>query len=345
MKIDIFNHLFPKSFYDKYINVDSNKKDLGKRARGIPTMVDLEKRFRILDEFGEYLQVLTLPAPPLEILAGPEKSPQLAQEGNDGLAEIVLKYPDRFIGFAASLPMNNVDASIQETIRATTALGAKGVQIYTNVAGKPLDADEFRPLFDEIAKRDITIWMHPTRAANFPDYLTEVKSKYEIWWALGWPYETSVAMSRMVFSGMLDRYPNLRIITHHMGGMIPYFEGRVGYGWDQLGTRTSDEDYEGLLHSMKKRPVDYFKHFYADTALFGAGPATKCGLDFFGVDNIVFASDMPFEPGPGVYARETIRCVESLELTSAEKDKIYRRNAERLMSPASVQTTAVSEKS
>ena len=71
MKIDIFNHLFPKSFYDRYINVDSNKKDLGKRARGIPTMVDLEKRFRILDEFGEYLQVLTLPAPPLEILAGP----------------------------------------------------------------------------------------------------------------------------------------------------------------------------------------------------------------------------------------------------------------------------------
>src|SRR5205809_1411050 len=162
MKIDIFNHLFPKKFFDKYINAGSGGKDIGKRVANIQTIVDVDSRFRILDEFGDYVQVLTLPAPPLEILAGPEKSPQLAKEGNDGLAEIVRKYPDRFIGFAASLPMNNVDAAIQETIRATTELGAKGVQIYTNVAGKPLDADEFRPLFDEIAKRDITIWMHPT---------------------------------------------------------------------------------------------------------------------------------------------------------------------------------------
>src|SRR5213594_4875147 len=123
MKIDIFNHLFPKKFFDKYINAGSGGKDIGKRVANIQTIVDVDTRFRILDEFGEYLQVLTLPAPPLEILAGPEKSPQLAKEGNDGLAEIVLKYPNRFIGFAASLPMNNVDAAIQETIRTTTALG------------------------------------------------------------------------------------------------------------------------------------------------------------------------------------------------------------------------------
>src|SRR5438552_6173874 len=132
VKIDIFNHFFPKQFFDKYISAGAGGKDIGKRVQNIATIMDLDKRFRILDEFGEYLQVLTLPAPPLEILAGPEKSPQLAKEGNDGLAEIVLKYPDRFIGFAASLPMNNVDAAIQETILTTTELGAKGVQIYTN---------------------------------------------------------------------------------------------------------------------------------------------------------------------------------------------------------------------
>ena len=138
-------------------------------------------------------------------------------------------------------------------------------------------------------------------------------------------------MSRLVFSGYFDKFPNLKIITHHMGGMIPYFEGRVGYGWDQLGTRTSDVDYKALLKSMKKRPVDYFKNFYADTALFGAGPATKCGFDFFGVDNVIFASDMPFEPAPGVYARETIKCVEALGLTKEQKEKIYRQNAEKLL--------------
>jgi predicted TIM-barrel fold metal-dependent hydrolase len=116
-----------------------------------------------------------------------------------------------------------------------------------------------------------------------------------------------------------------------LGGMIPYFEGRVGHGWDQLGTRTSDVDYTALLRAMKQRPIDYFRRFYADTALFGARGGTRSGLEFFGVDHVLFASDMPFEPSPGLYARETIQVIESLELTAAEKDQIYRTNALRLL--------------
>jgi uncharacterized protein len=180
----------------------------------------------------------------------------------------------------------------------------------------------------------VPIWMHPARGANHPDYLTEKKSKYEIWWTFGWPYETSVAMARMVFSGFFDRWPNLQIITHHMGGMIPYFEGRVGYGWDMLGTRTTDEGYEELLKSMKKRPIDYFHEFLADTAVFGARAATVCGLEFFGVDKVVFASDTPFEPTPGLYIRETIKVIESLDLTADQKDQIFRRNALKLLKMA-----------
>jgi len=232
--------------------------------------------------------------------------------------------------------MNNPDAALKEMERALDQLGAFGVQIYSNAAGKPLDAPEFLPLFQEAVRRDIPIWMHPARGADFPDYQTETKSLYEIWWTFGWPYETSVAMARLVFAGYFDKLPNLKIITHHMGGMIPYFEGRVGYGWDQLGKRTSDVDYISLLKSMKKRPVDYFKNFYADTALFGAGPATECGFEFFGLENVVFASDMPFEPAPGLYARETIKCVEALDLTKEQKDKIYRGNAEKLLKLKSV---------
>jgi aminocarboxymuconate-semialdehyde decarboxylase len=138
-------------------------------------------------------------------------------------------------------------------------------------------------------------------------------------------------MARLVFSGLFDRLPDIKIITHHMGGMIPYLEGRVGYGWDQLGTRTTDEDYAALRRSLKKRPVDYFRCFYADTALFGALAGTKCGLDFFGVDHVVFSSDTPFEPEAGLYCRETIRVIESLDLTVDEKDRIYQQNAERLL--------------
>jgi predicted TIM-barrel fold metal-dependent hydrolase len=330
MKIDIFNHIFPKAFFDKYIDAGHGGKDIGKRVANIQTIVDVDSRFRILDEFGDYVQVITLPLPPLEILAGPDKSPQLAREGNDGLAELVKKH-DRFLGFAASLPMNNPAAAEKEMTRALDELGAFGIQMYSNAAGKPLDSPEFLPLFEEAARRDIPIWIHPARGADFSDYQSESKSQYEIWWTFGWPYETSVAMSRLVFAGYFDKFPDLKIITHHMGGMIPYFEGRVGYGWDQLGKRTTDVDYVALLKSMKKRPVDYFKNFYADTALFGAAPATKCGFDFFGLNNVVFASDMPFEPAPGLYARETIKCVEGLDLTKEQKDQIYRGNAERLL--------------
>jgi len=331
VKIDVFNHILPQRFYAEFLKIAPGMKDMGKRSRNIPVMSDLDARFRMMDEFGEYCQILSLASPPIESFAGPEQSPDLARMANDGMAELVQRYPDRFPGFAAALPMNNPDASIRELERALAELGALGVQIYSNAAGKALDAEEFLPLFDELAHRDKAIWLHPARSGNFPDYLSEDRSKYEIWWTFGWPYETSVAMARMVFSGLFDRHPGLKIIVHHMGAMIPYFEGRVGYGWDQLGLRTSDEDYGGLLRSMKKRPFDYFKMFHADTALFGALPATQCGLAFFGIDQVLFASDTPFEPAPGLYIRETIRVIESLGLSSEDKDRVYRGNAQRIL--------------
>jgi predicted TIM-barrel fold metal-dependent hydrolase len=332
VKIDIFNHILPERYYGEFNKTVSGLKDMGKRAQRIAVMFDLDARFRLMDEFGsDYRQVISLASPPIEAFAGPDTAPMLASLANDGMAELVERHPDRFPGFVAALPMNHPEAALKELDRALTQLGALGVQMYSNAAGKPLDAPEFQPLFDELARRERAIWLHPTRDGGFPDYKTESRSKYEIWWTFGWPYETSVAMSRMVFSGLFDRHPDLKIITHHMGAMIPYFEGRVGYGWDQLGLRTSDEDYGALLRSMKKRPLDYFKMFYADTALFGGLAGTRCGLEFFGADHVLFASDTPFEPTPGLYIRETIRVIDNLDLTSEDRDRIYWKNAERLL--------------
>jgi len=331
-KIDIFNHLFPKSFFDKMIKVAPNQKDIGKRVQTIPVIVDLEKRFRVMDQFEDYVQVICLPNPPLEVLGSPEVTAELAQIANDGMAEYVAKYPDRFPGFIASLSLSNPEAALTELERAIKDLKAVGVQFFTNVKGAPLDLPEFEPLFAKMVEFDLPIWIHPARAAHFPDYLTEKKSKYEIWWTFGWPYETSVAMSRIVFAGYFDKYPTLKIITHHLGGMIPYFEGRVGPGWDQLGSRTSDEDYTVVLKQLKKRPLDYFKMFYADSAVFGSVAATKCGLAFFGIDNVLFASDSPFDPekGPG-YIRETIKLIEELPLSASDRQKIFEANAKKLL--------------
>jgi len=333
MKIDIYNHIFPEPYWKFMIEVAGDYKDLGKRVRNVPMLADLDERFRVMDRFGDdYRQILSIPAPPPEVLAGPEDAAELARRGNDGMAELCAKYPDRFPGFTATLAMNNMRATVEEIDRAVNDLGARGVEFYTNAAGKPLDLPEFEPVFQKMSEHDLPIWVHPIRPAHFPDYLTEDKSKYEIWWTFGWPYETSAFMARIVFAGYFDKYPNLKIITHHLGGMVPYFEGRVGPGWDQLGSRTSDEDYSQILGNLKKPHLDYFKMFYADTAVFGSRAATVCGLEFFGSDNVVFASDAPFDPEGGpMYIRETIRVIDSLDVSEEVHEKIYWRNAARIM--------------
>ena len=176
------------------------------------------------------------------------------------------------------------------------------------------------------------IWIHPARTATFPDYQTEQVSQYEIWWTFGWPYESSAAQARIVFSKMLDEMPNLKIIIHHAGGMVPFFEGRVGAGWDQLGARTSTVDYKPLLKELKKRPLDYFKMFYADTATFGSKAALVCALDFYGIDHVLFASDAPFDPEGGpMYIRETLRVIESLDISKEDREKLYYKNACKIL--------------
>lgn len=332
MKIDIFNHIFPKKFFDRMVEVAPNGADMHKRVRNIPCIVDLDERFRIMDRFDDYCQVICLGSPPVEVFGPPPLSTELARLANDGMAELVRKHPDRFPAFIASLPMNDPAGLLTEARRAVTELGAVGVQIFTNVLGKPLDRPETMPLFDLMAELDYPLWLHPARGADFPDYQCEKKSHYEIWWTFGWPYETSVAMAHLVFSGLFDRHPGIKIITHHMGAMIPYFAGRVGHGWDQLGARTSDVDYTVLLKQLKKRPLDYFRMFYADTALFGAKDATVCGLKFFGADKTLFSSDSPFDPEKGsAYIRWTIEIIDSLDITPQERQIIYEGNARKLL--------------
>jgi aminocarboxymuconate-semialdehyde decarboxylase len=331
-KLDVFTHIMPAPYHTRLAKLAGDFADVGKRMRGVPMLTDLDLRFRVMDRFEGYQQILSLPTPPIEVMVSGGDAVDLARAANDGMAELVQRHPERFPGFVASLPLGDPEAALAELDRAIGTLGARGIQLFSNINGGPLTSPELAPLFEAMAGRDLPIWLHPYRGPAWSDYPAEDRSQFEIWWTFGWPYDTSVAMARIVFAGYFDRWPSLKIITHHMGAMAPYFAGRVGPGWDQLGARTSAPGGDEALKRLKKRPVDYFHMFYADTALFGAYDATVCGLAFFGADRVLFASDAPFDPEGGpMYIRDTIAIVDRLSISEAERARIYAGNATRLL--------------
>src|SRR5262249_2047782 len=130
-----------------------------------------------------------------------------------------------------------------------------------------------------------------------------------------------------VFCGLLDRYPRLKIVTHHLGGMIPYYDGRVGPGLQVLGARTRDEDYSKILPALKRPHPASVHDFYGATPLFRRGiHAVRCGLEFFGADHVVFATDTPLGP-----IAPTIDVIKRLDIAAGDRRKIFAGNAERLL--------------
>ena len=327
MNIDIFPHILPKPYFDALQSAGTQGMLMAKRIANVKPLHDLDTRLRIMDEYENYQQVLTLGAPPIEVVAGPDRTPELARLANQGMADLCKSHPDNFLGFVCSLPMNNPDAAIKELERCVDELGATGVQLFTNANGKPLDLSEFEPIFAKMAEANLPIWLHPVRTPAAAEYVDEPRSYYDMWWAFGWPFETSVAMGRIVFSGMFDKYPNLSVICHHMGAMIPYFEGRVGPGLADLGQRSDDPTDNAALGKLKKAPGEYFRMFYGDTALFGAVPAMRCGIEYFGADHVLFGTDMPFVG----QIRDTLDGIDKLGLSAEDRDAIMEGNARRLL--------------
>jgi aminocarboxymuconate-semialdehyde decarboxylase len=203
--------------------------------RTMPTLFDLDARLRVMDLAGPgYVQIINTANPPVEAMAGPEEALELSRIANDEMAELVSRMPDRFIGAAACIPMNHVEGALAELDRATQQLGMKAVQIYTQVKGRPLDDPEFTPVFDRIAALALPILLHPVRGPEHADYTTEQQSRFDIWRVFGWLYDTVAAMTRLTFSGIFDRHPDIKIVTHHLGGFVPYATERIREGYDKI---------------------------------------------------------------------------------------------------------------
>lgn len=328
MKIDIFPHILPIKYKEALYKMAPPGFYIQDVIETLPTMFDLEHRFRIMDKFEGLMQVLTLSAPPIEQIGDLRKAVDLAKLANDEMAELVLKYPDRFAAAVAALPMIDMEATLKEVDRSINELKFRGVQISTPINDKPLDSPEFLPLYEKMSQYNLPIWIHPVREANFSDYRTEKRSKYMIFHVFGWPYETAAAMTRLVFSGVLEKYPNLKIITHHCGSMIPYLEQRIIGAYDHAEVLRGAKYKQGLT----KSPIEYFKMFYNDTAIYGSTPGLMCAYAFCGADHLLFATDFPYDSQFGErYIRQTIQSIEQMTISDLEKKMIFENNARKLL--------------
>ena len=321
--IDAYSHISPLKYTEfikeKYPSMYNNL--LG----ACVPLYDMDTRFRIMDKFPEVVQVLTIgPVPPIEYFANKRQTVELAKMANDEMAELCLKYRDRFVAAIALLPMNNIDAALKETDRAIRDLGFSGIYVHSNINGKPLDAPEFLPLWEKMARYDLPVYIHPWRPMEFSDYATEKESKYYIATNFGWPYETTVAMTRLIFSGILDKCPGLKIVTHHCGGMVSFYAGRI---YQHYGTQLRNAT------DMVRAPLEYYKMFYTDTAIHGNTPALMLAHDFWGPDKLLFGADLPLGDsfwGSRSY-RVTINAINDMKITDEDKEKIFADNARKLL--------------
>jgi len=319
MMIDIFTHILPPKYREALEKLAAIGKIPLSRVEGFqrsnPALLDVNLRLKVMDEFPDIMQVLTMVGPPLEVIAKTKDAVDLAKIANDEMAELVARHPDRFIA-AATLPMNNMDAALKEVDRAINDLKLRGVQIFTSINDKPLDSQEFLPLYQKMAQYDLPIWIHPLKDMTEPDYPGEQGSKYGLAAVLGWPHATSLAVTRLAASGVLEKYPKLKFITHHDGGTVPYLAGRI---------QNSPYKYENLT-----RPItDSLRLFYNDTAVQGNVPNLMCAYAFCGADHILLGTDFPMATLNLV--KETIRSVNEMPIPEAEKKRIFEENARQIL--------------
>ncbi len=281
----------------------------GRLSAGVSS--DLEMRLKIMERYPEVLQVVTISLPPLENILPPADALELSRIANDELAELVAKYPDKFIAGVACLPLNDIDASIKEAERAMTQLGLKGIQVFARVNGDTLDDPKFKPLFAKMAQYDLPIWIHCSSDELLDESL------------FGWPFSTSSAMRCLVTAGVFQDFPNIKFIAHHCGAMIPYFADRIKWLFPN----------RFKMGEPGRNWADHFGKFYTDTAMYGSTPALMCGHAFFGTDHLLFGTDAPSGPQWGL-TQVTIDSINRMNIPEVDKEKIFYQNAVKLLKVA-----------
>ena len=272
-----------------------------------PHYFDADVKLAAMDAAGISLAALSINDP------GPEwfgaDGPAVAQMLNDFVAGLVRQHPTRFFGLCV-LPLQDMRASLTELDRCVRQLGMKGILLYTNLAGKFPDEPEFRPLFARAVELDVPVLLHPAKPITI-----EFVKGYEMTSTLGNMFDNTIALTRLLMSGILDEFPKLKLVCPHLGGTLPYIVGRLDHQVNVLkrGPR-----------NLTRSPSDYLRSIWLDVV----SPlplAIKFGHEFVGPDRLLFSSDHPWVE-PSLIAE----CVRSAGLPAASEQKIFSLNAKKL---------------
>ena len=315
MKIDFHTHLFPLPFLKEIERRNLAFGMGGESFTVFESMYDPIVRFRDMEEYGVDMQVLSVGPPGVELEgASSEVNALLARIANDEIARLVAGYPERFLGLA-SLPLRAPEEAVGELERAVKSLGLKGAIIFSNVDGKMLDSPDLEPLFAKAVELDVPLFIHPTTPV-FKEWVRD----YGLTIMVGLLFDSTLALCRLIFSGLLERYPTLKLIVAHLGSTLPYIEGRLDVESGLLG-----KFVPGYRLGIPKPPSEYVKRIYMDTVSHHR-PAYMCAYASSGADKILLGSDYPYSRW-----QRTVQAVEELPIPEADKEKIFYQNVRNLL--------------
>lgn len=282
-----------------------------------PRNADPEVRLAVMEKYGINLQALNLPAAILRTF-GREDASEICRRSNEDNYALCKAFPDRFVNICV-VSLLDVQEALREVDRCVNELNCRGVTVATNQKGKGLDSPDLFPFYEKMVEYDLPLFLHPTNWGEYP--LVDMEKGWRMMHVFGWPFDTTQAVWRLIFGGVIDGFPSLKIITHHLGALIPYFARRV------------EQNVKQYLGDKLPRPIsEYWGNFYGDTALDGTVAAYPCGYAFFGPDRTVFGTDYPFGAEEGEdFIRANLNGVKAMNIPMEEMNKILGGNAMRLL--------------
>jgi len=315
MIIDVFCHHISESV-GKMMHKSIHYGE-GKEFPYPPQNADPEARLGLMEKYGIAMQVLSQTTPILLDLSV-EDALEVCRLSNQDNYALCKAYPDKFVNVCI-FHLVDIKKSMEELDRCINELDCRGVTISSNQEGKGLDSPEFFPFYEKAVEHDFPIFIHGTHWDAPP--LMDMENSWRFLHIFGWDYDATQALWRLIMGGVLDRFPTMKIVTHHLGNYFPFFVKRI------------EQNFEWQLSDKLPRHIsEYYGNIYGDTAVDGTPGAFPCGYAFFGADRMMYGSDYPFGLEAGeFFIRENLACVKAMPIPDEQKRKILGENAKRLL--------------